>query len=771
MTVPAPVELYTEVPQELKNMPNWGLFKLEWNEDRNKFNKTPFSANGFGAKSNDNATWCSFDKAYKVLQDNPDIYSGLALFFEPPYTVIDIDHVVNEGENLLDDTTVMDFITRTKGSYIEKSVSTTGVHIIVKTNYKIVGNRKNNIEMYQKGRFIALTGEVINGMNEVKNVDENVFASLHDKYIGKKEPSTKIKAQTGVTRNTSLLSNDDVIDKASKYNVGFTQLWNGNISNYTSHSEADIALTNILAYWTGKDSTAMNELFMRSGLMRNKWNEIHGQTTYGQMTINNSINFVQEVYSPRKVPKFKLFVGTDGKTKAKFYSYDDTGNRDRFMDMYGDLFLYDSEGKKVYFYDGISWKPDVSMQLANHFEDVINNLKNEPVFIPEDGDDKEVKKARGKFVKRTRNHAGKVAAMEEIKAKVATDANKFDSKANLLNVKNGTVDLKDFKILPHKATDLLSKVTNASVDVSTDTPMWDKFLNQTFLGDVDMIKFVQRAVGYSILGKNNNRSMFILHGTGEGDGNGSNGKSVFVQTLANVLGDYGTKMSPDSFTAKKFDKSGADASPDMMRLDKARFVYTSELKQESKLNEALIKDITGGEDIVARALYGDIKQFKPTGVVWLTTNYKPVIEGTDGAIWERLKFIPFEAYIPVEEQDHDLVDKLSSQECDGIMNWIIEGAKEYMKQGLNIPDNITNNNEAYRKELDVVQMFIDDNIEDAPGRHTFISDIKYRYVEWKEKANVTMSVRDFSKKFKEHYKDKNYTYNGKTAYHDLQLME
>jgi len=459
------------------------------------------------------------------------------------------------------------------------------------------------------------------------------------------------------------------------------------------------------------------------------------------------------------------------KQPEKFYSYDDTGNRDRFMDMYGDLFLYDSEGKKVYFYDGISWKPDVSMQLANHFEDVINNLKNEPVFIPEDGDDKEVKKARGKFVKRTRNHAGKVAAMEEIKAKVATDANKFDSKANLLNVKNGTVDLKDFKMLPHKATDLLSKVTNASVDVSTDTPMWDKFLNQTFCGDIDMIKFVQRAVGYSILGKNNNRSMFILHGTGEGDGNGSNGKSVFVQTLANVLGDYGTKMNPDSFTAKKFDKSGADASPDMMRLDKARFVYTSELKQESKLNEALIKDITGGEDIVARALYGDIKQFKPTGVVWLTTNYKPVIEGTDGAIWERLKFIPFEAYIPVEEQDHDLVDKLSSQECDGIMNWIIEGAKEYTKQGLNIPNNITNNNEAYRKELDVVQMFIDDNIEDAPGRHTFISDIKYRYVEWKEKANVTMSVRDFSKKFKEHYKDKNYTYNGKTAYHDLKLME
>lgn len=464
------------------------------------------------------------------------------------------------------------------------------------------------------------------------------------------------------------------------------------------------------------------------------------------------------------------------KQSTKQYSWDDTGNRDRFIDQYGDKFLYDAEKKRVYFYDGKVWKLDKAMNLSRYFDYIIEDICKTPIVIPQDAsvqEEKSIKKAFDKFLKRCRNHAGKVAGMEEIKSKVATDIDSFDSNMDLLNTPGGVIDLKDFNTSPHKSTNLLSKISNGSLDPHATAPLWENSLGQTFLGDTEMISFVQRAVGYSILGKNNNRSFFVLHGTGDGDGNGSNGKSVFVQTIANVLGDYGTKMSPDSFTARKYDKDGGAPSPDMMRLDKARFIFTSELKQEAKLNESLIKDITGGEDIVARPLYGDEKQFKPTGVVWLTTNYKPVIEGTDGAIWERLKFIPFEAYIPVEQQDHNLVEKLT-QEADGIMSWIIEGAKNYISDGLNIPDSINQNNDSYRKELDVVHMFIDDNIvevDSSLNKKTFIADIKYRYVSWKDKAGVTMNVRDFSKKFKERYKDKNYIYNGKTAYHDMKLIE
>lgn len=455
----------------------------------------------------------------------------------------------------------------------------------------------------------------------------------------------------------------------------------------------------------------------------------------------------------------------------KIYSYDDTGNRDRFMDKYGKLFLYDTTGKTaVYFYNGKVWKPDVTMQLAKYFDDVVDGLKDEPIYFTDNQEQKAVEKARDKFIKRTRNHAGKVAAMEEIKTKVATDANEFDKDMNLLNTPSGVIDLTKLTVSQHSPKEKLSKITTGSLDTNATAPMWNEFLNQTFLGDIEMIEFVQRAIGYTVLGKNNNRSMFILHGTGDGDGNGSNGKSVFVQTIANVLGDYGTKMSPDSFTARKYDKSGADASPDMLRLDKARFVYTSELKQKTELNESLIKDITGAESFVARPLYGDVKQFKPTGVIWLTTNYKPDIRGTDGAIWERLKFIPFEAYIPVEKQDHNLIEKLSTKERDGIMNWIIEGVHMYLNDGLKVPNTIVENKKAYRKELDVVQMFIDDNIEDTQGRHVFLSDVRYRYVQWQKNAGIDMKVSDFAKRFSEYFKGKKYK-SGSIAFHDIKLID
>ena len=255
------------------------------------------------------------------------------------------------------------------------------------------------------------------------------------------------------------------------------------------------------------------------------------------------------------------------------------------------------------------------------------------------------------------------------------------------------------------STDMFAKVTNAEYSPTANAPMWQAFLNDIFLGDQEMIDFVQLAIGYSLLGTVEQSVMMILHGVGS-TANGSNGKSVFMEALRNALGDYAVTISPDTLMAKRYGMDNA-ALGDLANMKGSRVVVTSETESGERLSEALVKRLTGGEPITAKIMYAEPFTYMPTGVIWMTTNTKPIVRGTDNGIWRRLVFVPFEAKITPDKVDVKLGDKLKT-EAAGILNWAVEGALNYQQDHQLVqkaPKKVLQTHNEYRNEMDAIKTF------------------------------------------------------------------
>ena len=275
------MERYKNIPESLKKLNQWVCFKLEYNKKKGKYDKIPKDPKtGYNAKANDPATWSDFQTAVKAVSKYG--FDGIGIEFANGIFGVDLDNVVKDGKL----TPEAQDIIKTLDSYTEYSPSGTGVHILCKGTIPPKDRRKGNVEMYSEGRFFTVTGNVL---GEVKEVQERTAqaAAVHAKYLKREEPKP-----TNQPPDLNL-SDSELINKAMSAKNGhiFRALWNGDISGYPSQSEADLALCNLLAYWTNGNAYRMDVLFRQSGLYREgKWNERHGADTYGNMTINKALS-------------------------------------------------------------------------------------------------------------------------------------------------------------------------------------------------------------------------------------------------------------------------------------------------------------------------------------------------------------------------------------------------------------------------------------------------------------------------------------------------
>jgi len=276
----------------------------------------------------------------------------------------------------------------------------------------------------------------------------------------------------------------------------------------------------------------------------------------------------------------------------------------------------------------------------------------------------------------------------------------IDANHMLLNVGNGTIDLATGRMHAHRRQDGITKIGRARYDPSAPCPRWLAFLQRIFDGDDELIAFIQRAVGYSLTGQVSEQCLFFLYGTGQ------NGKSVFIQTLLHVLGEYAQK-APTEMIMKQERSNAGSASPDMARLRGVRLAVTAELEENQRMGESRVKDLTGADRIVARPLYRDPIEFEPTHKLWIYGNHKPTIRGTDEGIWRRIRLIPFTVTIPNDEKDAHLVEKLQA-ECDGILAWAVAGCLAWQREGLGIPTAVAEATEAYRNESDRLGAFLEE---------------------------------------------------------------
>ena len=265
---------YRYIPKELKDMNRWVLYRLSFDENRGKYDKKPFNARtGRFAQSNNPNTWCDYETAINVV----DLYDGLGFMLGDGIFGVDIDGVE------LNDSVVREVLT-TLNSYAEVSPSGKGIHVICMGSKPRGACRKGNFECYDKGRFFTVTGNVIEPYRTLRNCTESI-KPLHTKYLARQE-KTILTTPTHLGGGESL-TDGEVIEKASRSDK-FSQLYHyGNVSGDASRD--DMALINMLIFWTGGNAAQIDRLYRSSSLMRPKWDRRQSGSTYGQMTINKCL--------------------------------------------------------------------------------------------------------------------------------------------------------------------------------------------------------------------------------------------------------------------------------------------------------------------------------------------------------------------------------------------------------------------------------------------------------------------------------------------------
>lgn len=756
--------MYEKIPIELKNLKQWCVYKLIWDEKRKKYTKIPYNANnGYKAKSNDERTWSDFQTALSAMDEYG--MSGLGFFFKPPFFGIDIDNAEGEVERYkmgdIEENMIYEFIESMK-SYAEYSQSGTGIHIIAKGTIPGERRRKGDVEMYQDGRFFAMTGNIASKYTEVIASDKKAIKRLYKRYVGDNK-IIQINQENPIL-NTVDLPIDEIIKRAESSSQGprFKVFMEGGWEAfYSSQSEADMAFANDLAFWTGRDFQKMDEIFRMSSMIRSKYDQKRGATTYGEGLLNKAISDTNSVYNPKQKSDFKIFIkDQEKKIEKKFYSQDDTGNADRFVDIYGTLVRYSYIDKIWYYYDGKVWLPDNTGEVRKMVDTTVEIMGKEPIIVPESADDKEreaIIKAKEKHVKRSRSNAGKNSMMDEIKHRLSILPAEFDRDKALFNTQSGYLSLNNGILHEHEMDKMFTRISGVEYTDSVDYPMWEEFINQIFNHDKELIEYIQKCVGYSLTGSTREQCMFILHG------NGSNGKSIFLEIISELMGNYAMTMQAQTIMVKQ---SQSAANSDIARLKGARLVTSSEPNEGVRLDEGLVKQLTGGDKVTARHLYGKEFEFEPEFKLWLATNHKPIIRGTDDGIWRRLNLIPFTVQIPDEKKDKNLKFKLQT-ELQGILKWAIDGCLMWQKDGLKKPQSVINASLEYRNEMDQVGTFVETCCQTGPGLKVSGGELYKVYREWASENGEypftnTKFGREVAKKYQKKKSDGLMVYEGIT---------
>ena len=749
---------YTNIPEPMKKAPRWVLWRKIERDGRTT--KVPVNAKtGAGARSNDSSTWTTFEDALAHV----DTYrcDGLGFMLGNGYFGVDIDHAI-------DNQPLIDEFVNALHSYTEISQSGEGIHIICSGVLPQGNRRKGNIEMYDDVRYFAMTGNVFDGLSELSDGTESVkplFYKYLDPskkegaYVFKREEPTRKNYPTGV----SVLSDEDVLAKAlaSNNSVMFSALYHGQWENlYDSQSSADLAFCSLLAFWTNKDAEQMDRIFRTSNLIRDKWDTKRGEVTYGEMTIAKAIDGCRDTYKPSATDEV-VYNAKSGEAKPKKKNYDltDTGNAQRYIDTFGEDVRYNTQNKCWLIWDGKTWIRDLRQEVKNKADKLIMMMKKEAFNEP----DEKKADAMWKNVKHLASSSGKDAMLKEAQhiGSTATLNSDYDNDIYLLNCENGVVDLRTGKMLPHSRELMMSKNTHIALDTDGEPENWLKALDGIFQGNQDVIGFVRRAIGYTLTGSVKEQCFFQCFG------NGSNGKSVFFNTIYNLLGDYSLNAQVESVLTRGNGNSG-NASPDIARMNGARFVRTNEPNEGARFNEGLVKQMTGGDVVTARYLYGEDFEFKPVMKLWIASNYKIVVRGTDKGIWRRQRLIPFEAVFEGKNDDKGLEERIK-KELPKILWWAVKGCLEWQKEGLGMPDKIKDATEEYRDEMDIVESFSKECLRKKASAREKASDVFDAYRAWARRSNEWdgMTKAKFGLEMGKKYEKKNI--NGYIYYLGVQL--
>jgi putative DNA primase/helicase len=384
--------------------------------------------------------------------------------------------------------------------------------------------------------------------------------------------------------------------------------------------------------------------------------------------------------------------------------FSDQGNAQRLVACHGDDFRHCYPWKKDLVWTGRVWEIDNTGQVERWAKDTIRQMYAGAAREPDEN--RRARLAEHALWSEDAKRIHNMIALARSEPGVPVLPRQLDLDPWLLNVLNGTVDLRTGKLREHRRADSLTRLCPVDYDPAAVCPLWEWFLCGTFPatgdaaeapGDRELIRYLQRYLGYCLSGNVSEQILAIFWGKG------ANGKSTLLTLLLELLGmDYAIKAAPDLLLTKK------EAHPtEKADLFGRRLVAAIETEEGGRLAEALVKDLTGGDRIRARRMREDFWEFSPTHKLILCTNHKPKIRGTDHAIWRRLRLFPFTVTIPDEQQDKQLLDKLRA-ERKGVLAWLVRGCLDWQREGLGLPEAVRAATEGYRSEQDLLAGFIEE---------------------------------------------------------------
>jgi putative DNA primase/helicase len=712
-----------KIPQFLKDTDQFCNWKYELRDGNQT--KVPYTP-GTTRKANVNypATFTAFDTATSTTG-----YDGIGIRVHGRIVGIDLDHCIEESTLLPWAQEIVDRFTMT---YIEVSPSGKGIRIFcllpdgftydTKTYYI----KKGNVEVYIPGhtdRFLTVTGNALTDADVVETADALVW--LLDTYMRRPTPPTPAVAVHG----ESYLSDEQVIAKASaaQNSEKFRKLWDGDITGYKSHSEADAALVATLAFWCSGDRAQMDRLFRQSGLMREKWDSLRGAGTYGNLSIEKAVARMTDYYKPIIPRSAAEDFGVDrlkelDPTNQSKYPWNDIGAGHIFADFYQDRLRYVPERKMWFYYEDGIWNKDTGnlramlycMELADLMYTFALEIRDE-----------DKRKSYMKYASRWQNHSNRVNILKDAQVYHPIQYGSFDADIYIFNCKNGTLHIDTGEFTEHRSTDFLTKISPVVYDPTAHSERFCTYIDEIMSGDTERAKFLQKILGYGLTGDTRHECMTILYGATT-----RNGKGTLCESVLKVLGEYGCTSRAETVAMKNY-TNGSQPSEDVARLAGVRFVNISEPTKGMVLDAAKIKAMTGNDTLNARYLHENSFDFQPQFKIYVNTNYLPVINDMTLFTSDRIIIIPFDRHFDEQTRDTSLKQKFAEAEVQSaILNWLLDGYRLLRKEGLRLPKSVNTAIERYQHDSDKMVLFFEDNLVADADAEELTSTVYARYKGW-----------------------------------------
>ncbi len=744
---------FVNIPDALKQSASFCVWKLEKRSGRPT--KVPYDPRTRQmAKTNEPDTFTDFKTAMKAYAIGG--WDGIGYRVSEGIGAIDIDHCIREDGSLNDVAASILGIFST--AYFERSPSGTGLRGFFKLSPDFaydktvyyINNRKHGLEVYLPGttnRFVTVTGDMFRPGTVDR--DDEALRDLLDTFMKR---STRVSNKT--IEPASYLDDEGVIAHASASASGdkFKALYEGHWEEgYDSQSDADMAFVSMLCFWCGNVEEQIDRIFRSSGLMRDKWDRMTGDRTYGQITIRNAIASTSEIYTPiadsSAEDDFEDIEGETDTEQLMFepdlthitltleqmqphtnprYQRDEIGIGYAFADFYKPIARFNRERGIWYVYDGAVWRPDENaLAVAELAKKLADRLYTFALQIKDED-------TRNRYIKRVQKlqlRKNRRTMIEDAKSVYPVSHDLFDHNTDLFNCKNGTLNLTTGEFKPHDPADFLTMMSGITYDPKATCPRWEQFISEVMCNDADLALYLQKALGYALTGDTSLECLFILYGA-----TSRNGKGTTMETFLQIVGDYGKTSNPEMLSTKFGNTNASGPSEEIARLAGIRFVNISEPEKKITFNAALVKRMTGNDTLNARFLHENSFDFKPNFKIFINTNYKPSVSDMTLFYSCRLKLIPFKRHFEEHEQDKGLKAFFAEEvNLSAIFNWCYEGYKRFRAEGLEDPDAVTTATKEYEAESDRVGQFVDAWLEEGEAFEERTSAVYRLYGQWCDK--------------------------------------